>query len=293
MNCVVQRIRRSVLPFAVTLLLPTLAYSVPLQIGRNYRGPTRLEIRQLSASFKLARGWTGQVGAEGMVMGHSVIPGVILGTVRPKASVADVVAELGKPITLDAATVLVPRGRPKVKGQRIVARYKNESAVGYAVVRRHPSGRTVAFIGAAKPGKLGPIRKAVDKLAASVKFAKIRSGGFWKKELSGVTLRKYNTSSGSGSSYTAQQRIGFCPNGRYDYYQSSSGFSVGGGAGVSHAARSGEQGNWRVSGSAGAGRLVLTDDDGGTTTFELQMRDGRLFVEGERWLRDHRQPPDC
>ena len=234
------------------------------------------------------KGWTALLppGAEAIIIQTPGQQGMILAT-ADRADRARVKATLSTSIPVDAGVVLKPRGAVKAQGDRLSARYSAQTTAGtfegYAVARLSKDGRAVAFIGLAPPPDIDRIHKAVDALAKSTRFFAIPpaatqatpASDSGAPALAGLKLHRFF----GDSSYREHQIMVLCKNGRFFWNMESGGFTPGVASG---AFESQGHGRWSLQGS----QLQLFWDNGSQRVYRVEMREGSLYLDGNKWLRE-------
>ncbi len=266
---------------AVVAMLTTAA-PVELKPGVSYQGPQTIRVASEGIAFGLGPGWVGQLPpqAEAMVIQHRERPGVMLASVR-RATKAEATATMSAPIPIEPGLTMVPTGNVKARGNVLTADYSAGELRGFALARLHRDGRVVAVVGLAPAAAMKGLKAAIRALGKSVRFMKIKPAvaaspaGSLAEALAGRKLHRFFGDYG----YREHQTMTLCRNGRFFYNMEAGGVTRGMGSG---AASSNGQGRWSISGD----QLQLRWDNGGTRTYRVQQQDGKLLLNGNKWLRE-------
>jgi len=95
---------------------------------------------------------------------------------------------------------------------------------------------------------------------------------------------------GGGQTGGSEQKISFCPDGKFSS-SFESGYSGGSGS-WGTAAQSGGNGSWRITGSKASGTIVTTDRNGKSTTYKYEAcGDGCVYLGSRKFA--YSGAPDC
>jgi hypothetical protein len=271
-----------------SLLAAVPALAVEIEPGVPYTGPKTLTSSSVGVSIQLPAGWKAQLppGADAMIIGHDSIAGAIFVTVE-NSSKAEVRQTLSSPIPVDdMGTVASPKGAVKEKGDRLSVDYAVGPGMnGHAVARVHKDGRAVAVMGLGPDASFATVKKIARGIATSAKFKKVKkpkagkSSGYWATALKGMKIHRYY----SGSGYSEHRSMTLCSDGSFYSSFDGGGFTPG----VASGAMVGKgAGTWAVSGSKAGGRLIIQLHGGGTREHQISEQGGKLYVDGENWLRE-------
>jgi hypothetical protein len=183
---------------------------------------------------------------------------------------------------------MTPKGQATVKGATVTNKYTvtggQTELVGEATARVGKTGWGVMVLAVATPKDMPAFAKAAASIINSVKLVtppkpKVTTGNYWGKMFASKRVVRFF----HGSNYGEQQQIVMCPNGQFAYSFDGGGFSM---SGASGAFASKDGGKWSTTGNASGGQLILTYNDGRTATYNLSEVDGKLMLDGSRWLRE-------
>lgn len=267
--------------FALVLSLVS-APAVEVEAGVTYRGAQRLKVSAIGVSIRIASGWAAQLppGAEAIVIQRPDRPGMILAT-ADQTSRAKLMATMSAPIPVEPGVALLPQGAVKSQGNQLSARYSAGPFEGFAVATLSKDGRAVALVGIAPPAEMKRVRGAVQALAQSIRFGRVRapapakSSGSPASALAGRKLHRFYGDYG----YREHQIMVLCRNGRFYWNMEAGGFTPGVASGAANAQG---HGVW----SAHQNQLKLRWDDGSRRTYRVEERDGTLYLNGNKWLRE-------
>lgn len=277
--------------FAILLVSPLLS-AEEIEPGVKYAGPKTLGIERIGVSFQLPAGWEGTLpqGEETFVIGRTGTSGYIF-LVAEQATVAEATSAMSEAIPMDTL-VMMPKGQASAKGSTVTNEYTvsggQAELVGKATAKLGSTGWGVMVLTVATPEDMPELEKAASAIVASVKIVKpkkpkVSTTGYWGKMFAGKRIVRFY----SGSGYHEQRQIAMCPDGRFIFSFDSGGFSM---SGASGAFETKNAGTWSVAGGATGGTLTLRYNDGRESVYQLAETDGKLMVDGQRWLRD---PINC
>lgn len=258
--------------------------------------------------FVIPDGWAGVSGPEGYVIGHASIPGAILLSAQPHASLDALVKAYTDP-TDDGNSRLALAGRPQITSDSTVKVTQTGTMQGtsvkvIAIARLNPHGGNTANLMALAPtDSFTPeLEAALMATHASVRYirpvvaAAAASGSndaTWKSRLSGTRLtymESYSspssTEGGIGGGYSINRRIDLCPEGHYKTDTRSEHTFSGSEVSAYGSGSDGSAGTWQALRLGdGSSVLRLTAHDGRVTDYRLGFDGGKTFLNGERWYR--------
>lgn len=251
--------------------------------GVVYTAGQRVRIDALEVSLKIPPRWKGGLSPDGewFVLGSDTEPGLITGTGRAQTGPQALARELAQNIPLDAATILLPKGAPKVEGSRIRAEYAVSHNPGQMIAlargRVLKNGAGVAFIAVGPQSARSTYEKKLARLLRDLRVARApqgsaAGGGAWATTLKGRALTYYKT----GNGYSDKRHLSLCANGQYRYRQNDSYLS----GGFTAAGENGGAGRWQIKGD----RLILHSQDGSQTVHRLSRQGTKTLVDGARWF---------
>ncbi|WKZ64948.1 MAG: hypothetical protein QY325_09255 [Flavobacteriales bacterium] len=258
-------------------------------------------------AFTIPEGWVGAASAEGYVIGHQTVPGMVL--VAPKhhgdlAALQRTFAESTDDGTSSLRAVAPPQtladGSVRVE-QRGTVEGAPVKVVAIAKLNPHGGNTANLMALAAADGFSPQLEQALLAVHRSVRYtAAPRTAGAdgppdaqWKQRLAGARLTymdSYNspaaTEGGIGGGYSIHRRIDLCPEGHFKTDGSAShSFSGADVSAVSSGSSAGE-GRWSaVRGSDGNALLRLRFNDGRVAEYRLGWQEGKTYLNGERWYR--------
>ena len=271
-----------VIGLVATALLISASPPAELRPAVTYSGPQVVKVSSEGFTFELASGWQGRLPPDGeaMVIRHRTELGLILGSAQ-RATEAEARKFLASPIPIDGGLVLQPTAKVRTKGDTLTTEYQAGTYKGFALARVRRDGRSVAFIGIAPAGAYASLKSAIGRLGRSVRFGKLpkptperTGGGPLAQALAGRKLHRFYGDYG----YREHQIMVLCKDGRFFWNMDAGGVTRGVASG---AAASKGQGRWSAAGT----KLKLQWDSGGQRTYNVEHRDGKLFLNGNKWLR--------
>lgn len=283
-------VSRPLIVVALVLSLAGGAPAKPLVAGERYTGPVKIDAP--GAAFTLPAGWTGVLppGDEWFHIGKDGENGRVF-LFAGQMSRAQAKQALASGFPVAGAVMLSPTSAPRREGKALVADFSANDGMGqYAAMARvrsdDKSGMSFAAVAVAPPGELGRYAKLARTIERGIRFralpkakakAKAAGGpgkGRWARALANHRVVKFH----HGSGYSEKTQLVLCGDGRFE--RSFGATSVSGiGTGVASA---GNAGRWSVQGDV----LTLRYNDGDVASVRLEDRGGKLFVDGERWLRE-------
>lgn len=282
---------------AFTLLLTVLvsftsasAVAETLVQDKIYTGPVTLEVPTYNIKMKVPKGWRGALpsGSEAFVMERADgSDGKLLVLITP-SSEAELKQTLQGPLPLGDGIVAQPDGELKHKNGLFTRPYAlpenpattQLAGVEVSVVARMIDGKAVGAIALAPGASLkmfASTAQTMVKGARSYKPKPVKGApkGAWADKLKDRNLYKFH----SGSGYSEKTKLTLCSNGAFARNFNATSLSQLG----SGVAASGNQGTWAVNGTT----LTLNYADGSTATYTLTEREGSLYMNGDKWLREN------
>lgn len=267
---------------------PSAGFALVPEDGREYAGKTRLELPQTGVSFEVPAGWVGvKTGPTGFMIGKPGFDALVIVMIEPMNEQAARAALLQPPPF--GEFVMSPAGEVEKKGKRLSMRYRVAgpapvpmSGDGTIVLGDHGSALIIASL--ATNETASEVKAAATAVEASAKFAKpaaaakSTTGAGWRAELGGRKLVRFYTVDG----YQEKEEYWVCSDGTFRRRSEIGGF----GGGTSMAGQAGNVGRWSVSGTPPSGVITLQHPDGSTSSHQVQLNDGKLLIDGQRWLRD-------
>lgn len=258
--------------------------------------------------FVIPDGWAGVSGPEGYVIGHASIPGAILLSAQPHASLDALVKAYTDP-TDDGSSQLALVGRARISSDSTVIVTQVGTMQGtpvkvIACARLNPYGGNTANLMALAPTEsfTPELEAALMNTQASVRYhrsivASAPADGpidaTWKSRLAGARLtymESYSspstTEGGIGGGYSINRRIDLCPEGHYRTDARSEHSFSGSEVSAYGSGNDSGAGTWQaLKLSDGASVLRLTARDGRVTDYRLGFDGGKTYLNGERWYR--------
>ncbi len=304
---------------AICLLLFMVATrAVEIQQGQQYEAGALLESSAAGTALSVPTGWIAGWPQDSsmLVLARTDNQGTIF--VYVEEFTAESAAQLmAQPVPLGGGIILTPVSAPATgSGGTLTADYTvsgtPQALRGRILTRIGGHGVGAAFIAVATNGAFGGVLATTVSLVESVQFRQPAvaqaaagnsggDGGSWQDYMRGRYVVRFYTSSG----YTEEDHIWLCSDGSFYRHNASGGF----GGGVSGAFDGQGNGRWRANGSTNSiGELVLQYGAGsisetGTTfgewteqgrgyeqaSFSLQLGDGKLYLNEQKWFRDSNQ----
>lgn len=210
---------RQIKSFLILLVLIINFKNMQAQLSKH------VELQELGLSFNIPNGWSGQVEAEYIVLGHTTIPGLMILSSNTNKDVQSLKAEALKGL-LDEGVDLKPSGDFMLKGENRVegmyqGTFNDQKVKGYAIGLINVLGKGMNILILTETNKFSEQhKKEANTLASSVVFYKAddtESTIYWKQKLVGTQLYQGLTR-GDGSDIT---KIDLCSNGSFYYYSNS------------------------------------------------------------------------
>ncbi len=262
--------------------------AVPLPVmSRQYGGSSDAEAGNASLGFKFIppEGWISQTTAEGVLLGHNTVAGLILVIPHQAQSVALMQQEMREGMQ-DEGTYLMLSGEiTSLNDNALIADYEGyadgTSVKGKGIGVVSPDGGGAYIIAVTTPEMLGnDLINAAKTIAGNLHFVKMETSDLM------------NYFSGKWSTFTTNTStdIYLYPNGVYsEYYESSySGtFQDGGVSSGSWGAggQSNDSGRWSVQGTRDSGTLTIITPDGERQVVEyhVHIENGQTYYN-EYWF---------
>lgn len=259
-----------------------------IQAGVEYQGPKTLGIARIGVSFNLPAGWAGGLpqGGDTFLVGRAGSNGYIFISAE-EATLEAAKAHLSQTLPVDQV-IMTPRGEAKISGSRVTNDYTVTGGQvpleGKATAVIGKTGWGVVVLAVATAEEMPVFDKAAAAIIGSLKIVapkkpKASTKGYWGAMLGGKRVVRFY----HGSGYSEKQQYFICPDGRFAYDFSGGGFSMDGASG---AFQSKDGGTWSTSGDANGGTLTLNYNDGRSSTYQLAEQEGKLMIDGQRWLRE-------
>lgn len=255
----------------------------------------RVDVAELGLSFMVPEQWVGQFTEDAFVMGGLQEPGLILIMPHEYDSLDEMRREAQQGIS-EGATMLRLDGSLEPIGDHALGGAFRGSLEGsparvylVAAINPHGLGMSVMAVGddAADAARLRALAREV---AASLTFSKVEAGEVVEQARQLLANHRLtyleSYSSGASGGYSVRRSLDLCPGDRF-YYQDGSSVSadVGGVFGSAHGSGRGA-GTWAVVPRGGqALALELRFDDGRVVTYALAFKDGKTYLDGERYFR--------
>lgn len=303
--------RRSVRLVAASLLLAALGGGLAqgdaeeLQADQRYPGLASVQSSSVGVSFTIPAGWVGKFGQDAksqvLVLGSNTTEGVGLAILQTDQTVGGLAAMLNQAQDLGAGVVLSPSGSARVEGSRVMNRYQNVQYVGWALGEVGQARNSVVFFLAGPLKNEATYVQLLKDLAASTRFFDVvataqsrpavsgSEGQAWAGILSGQALHYFSTynSGGASGGMSAHRILHLCSDGRFVYSGDSSITMNVPGANASRGGRSQLNGRWQIEPSTETRATLILDVAGGSPLrWPLRYEGGKLFLNGQRWLRE-------
>lgn len=231
-------------------------------------------------------GWVHQKTAEGAILGHNTVAGMILVLPHRAGNMQQMQQELMEGLQEDR-NYLMLNGAISQDGNNIlkgdysgVMDGTQVKAKGMGVLS--PYGGGVYLIAVTTPEKLGPeLVNAAESIARNMKFSKQESSN----------LSRHFTGNWSTFTTNTSTWICFCPDGVYsEQYESSYSGKMTDGYGVQTGAwgtagQDNSQGRWTVRGTKESGQIIVILNNGNELVFnyKVHQENGRYFYN-EYWM---------
>ena len=260
--------------------------AVPQSSGNPTIGSNEVGDPSWGFKFSMPGGWVNQRTADGVVLGHNTIAGMILVLPHNAQNIQQMQQELAQGLQEDGSYLNLNGSLSQV-GQNILAGDYSGMADGTQVKARgigvlSPNGGGAYLVALSTPDKLGSeLVGAAESIAKNMKF--------FKPEVSDL-MRHF---AGNWSTFTTNTStwISLGPNGVYsDQYESAySGNTTDGYGNVTGnwgtAGQNSGQGRWTVRGTKEAGQIIVNLNNGKEVVYnyKVHQENGRNFYS-EYWF---------
>jgi hypothetical protein len=164
--------------------------------------------------------------------------------------------------------------------------FNGRQAKGYAIGRLSPFQSGAVVVGVSETADYSPdFEQQIIQFAKQIQFFAPKSAtnsngsiGEWSTYMKGRKLVYMKSETG----FYMKINIYLCSDGSFRYSDNSGGF----GNGASIAANAGYTGKWQANGNGNNGTLTLNYNDGSTKTYNTEIRDDGLYLNGTRYFRD-------
>lgn len=264
----------------------------------------KVDYKQLGLSFEIPSGWVGQETQVGYMMGSNTIPGVILllphdvpySLTQIKQQAYQGLNE-GNGTVLNLSGELADLGEESVGGL-FTGTLEWQPAKAYIIGMRNPHGLGMTIVAVTTAENFNnQYQQYAQTVMNSIQFRKPESKediGEWKAWMKNVKLTYMESYSSispgvdgmTGGGYSLSKEIDLCGQGYFIYYGSSN-VSVGSdnSSGYNHSNTNGN-GTWDIIvGHTGAPTLVLNFNNGNTSSYTLNYKDSKLYLDGTRYFR--------
>jgi len=246
-------------------------------------------------SLTLPQGWKGESSAEGAIVGHDQISGVIIVMLHDAPDMETVSGYLQEGLA-EESIQLYPASEPKKEGKNSLSGlfdgfYEGQSVKAKAIGVLAPGGTGGAFIIAlTTPEQFGAqLTKAADALAKSLR--PVKRSGITSGPAGGSGFESHFVGTWVTTTTNTERRVTLHSNGRFsmNYEASYSGRSNDqyGNQTMAwgQAGQQGSQGRWSVQGTRERGTLTLVFDNGETSRvpYRVHVERGETFW-GEYWF---------
>ncbi|MCF6360006.1 MAG: hypothetical protein L3J29_04510 [Cyclobacteriaceae bacterium] len=286
----------SLIKIRTTLLILSffLVTSSIAQQQRTIREPA------FGVEFTAPEGWQYQKTEEGYLMGHNSIAGVIIITVNPYTTVAEMRQEAYDGIQEEGGTSLKLNGVLKPFGQNgLAGNFQGtinwEQVKAYSIGLISPVGGSgISCMIMTTPSVFENIHIVIlETLASSFKFFKpeipdvVKEWNDWFKTPGGCRLKFMSSASSSTYGYTAstsQATIDLCPNGQFSFSSSSEiTMSIDAGSAYNNS-NDGGAGLWKITFDGTNPVLALNFNDGRAWEYVLTYVDQKTYLDDARYF---------
>ncbi len=262
---------------------PVSATAETLVENKVYAGPVALEVPIHNVKVKLPGGFKGALpaGAEAFVMERADGSDGKIFVLIMKSTKAELESTLQGPLPMGQGIVLQPTAKLQNNKGLYTRSYNFPQAEGYnaSVTARMVGDRAIGAVVMAPSKSMKSFEKAARSMVKSARKFKPKTPkgaprGAWAKKLKDKNLYRFY----SGSGYSEKTKLTLCADGSfYRNWDMASATQLGTGAGVSNAA-----GRWTITNNT----LSLSHRDGSSSSYALEERDGSLYMNGKKWLRE-------
>lgn len=265
----------------------------------------QIDYPSLGISFTIPDGWVGQEGEGVFLMGSNSIPGLVLLTTSPVASVAAMrqeaaagIVEEASGTNLQLSSQLTPLSDQALAGE-FSGLLEYQPAKAYVIGTYNPYGQSVTIMAVTLTNMYSEQHPAVAKsIWKSLQFKKPQLPPVveqWKERLNGVRLtymESYSSSDysnpnyTSGGGYSKEERIDLCPEGYFNYNDRFNMSADVPGVGAQQNSRQRGGGTWSVTANA-SGQPVLQLSFHSSEVYEyiLSQEGDKTFLNGNRYYR--------
>lgn len=264
----------------------------------------KVDYKHLGVSFTIPNGWVGQEAEMGYMMGSNSVPGIILllphdqsYTLEQIKAQAQAGLNEGNGTNLQLSGTLNELGSGAV-GSEFTGTLEWQPAKAYIIGMTNPHGLGLSIVSVTTADQYNDQYPAYAKaVMRSVAFRKPESKediGEWKEWMSNVKLTYMESYSSvspgadgmTGGGYSLSKEIDLCRAGYFNYYGSSHISTGSDNSSAFNNSNSKGNGSWDIQvGADGNLLLVLTFNDGSTSSYTLTYKDKKLFLNGTRYFR--------
>ena len=266
-----------------------------LQIGKVYKNGEAVKMSMYGVSFKLPAdcGVVMQKDATAMTLQSTTMQSLGFVFFKREVNESELETELRQPQEIDDGVTLSLQGDFERKSRYTLAKYADDTYVGYAAFHIGPEKNGILFFLGGYKADEAHFKEKVEALADSIGIGKpleSQSEQEWKAMLAGnmlTYLKSYSSTDGVGGGVYSSTNIEIrlYPDGTYRYHGSDS-FSVGTGSGGSASGGKGgdETGTWKVE-QIGTVTYLKCNSEGGSRQYKLEYADKKTYLNGTRYFR--------
>lgn len=264
----------------------------------------KVDYKHLGVSFTIPNGWMGQEAEMGYMMGSNNVPGLILMLPHDQSyNLEQIKAQAqaglneGNGTNLQLAGQLTPLGKGAVGGE-FTGTLEWQAAKAYIIGMTNPHGLGLTILAITTSDKYNDQYPGYAKAVMnSVQFRQPESKediGEWKEWMKNVKLTYMESYSSispgvdgmTGGGYNLSKEIDLCGAGYFNYYGSSNISTGSNNTSAYNNSNSQGNGTWDIRvGADGNPLLVLSFNDGSTSSYTLTYKDKKLYLNGTRYFR--------
>ncbi len=247
------------------------------QLGSNAQEQISLE--DFGLSFTLPSGWTGDIQGDYIVLGHTMIPGMMILSDNPNRTIETVVSTAQQGIQEDGFNLTADGAFKTVSSKRAEGFYKgtydySTKVKAYAIGLIDGQGKGMSILILTETNAFSNDHiNAANQLATSVKFFAPKASKItqqWQKRLVGQRLTYQKTGDGPDGG-SVKRVITLCANGTFTFYfNAHASFDVAEGFGYANSNED-SRGNYTIYSVHNDSYLTLNFDNGKEIEYTLTL----------------------
>ncbi|WP_169513326.1 hypothetical protein [Flexithrix dorotheae] len=271
---------------------PNLNPSNNISSNQNTIGATRND--EWGISFNPPAGWSSQTGEGGYTFVSPDQRSLIFLIPNQEAKTIDQLKVAARQGIMDQNIRFNISGEPKLFGTNGISSefegmFNQRQAKCFAIGILSPFGIGATILAISETKDYNEdLKNTATQHAKSISFYQPKvavdpSGNVadWQQYLKGRKLEYYKTSTG----FTDHIIFWLCSDGSFARKDDTSSFSSGAVSSFSGVANSNNAGRWSANGSGNTGTLILQYNDGSSASYQVELRDGKFYMNGRKYFR--------